>query len=214
MKPFDEAKLAKVHQYILNCQLEEGRSPTIREICAACDIASTSWASKLISVLEERSCIEVTTVGNRKRITIPRNLRMGAANKASIVGECPCGEPILAQENIEATVALPVEIFGNEEHFILKAKGRSMVNRGILDGDLMVVRVQSTADVGEVVIARVNQEEATAKVLARSRGKYYLKPANDETDVDGNPLYQDIYPTGEWEIIGVVDYVIHAMKKG
>jgi repressor LexA len=88
-----------------------------------------------------------------------------------------------------------------------------MVKRGIFNGDLMVVRVQNTANVGEVVIARVNNEEATAKVLAKSRGKYYLKPANDEVDEDGNPLYRDIHPVGEWEILGVVDNVIHSPAK-
>jgi repressor LexA len=74
---------------------------------------------------------------------------------------------VLAVENIVSTVALPVEIFGADEHFILRATGNSMVKRGIFNGDLMVVRVQSTANVGEVVIARVNDEEATAKVLAK-----------------------------------------------
>ena len=88
-----------------------------------------------------------------------------------------------------------------------------MIKRGIHDGDLMVVRVQSTAEIGDVVIARVNQEEATAKVLARSRGKYYLQPANDEVDSDGNPMYRDIHPKGDWDILGVVDNVIHSPKK-
>ena len=129
---------------------------------------------------------------------------------ASIVGTCPCGEPVLAVENITATVALPVEIFGSEEHFILKAKGSSMIKRGIFDGDLMVVRVQNTANVGEVVIARVNNEDATAKVLARKRGKYYLEAANDSEDENGKRLYPDIHPVGDWEILGVVDNVIHS----
>jgi repressor LexA len=146
-------------------------------------------------------------------ISCPNNLSAGASRNASIVGSCPCGEPVLAVENIVSTVALPVEIFGAEEHFILKATGNSMKKRGIFDGDLMVVRVQSTANVGEVVIARVNDEEATAKVLAKSRGKYYLKPANDDVDEDGNPLYRDIHPKGEWEILGVVDNVIHSPAK-
>ena len=88
-----------------------------------------------------------------------------------------------------------------------------MIKRGIFDGDLMVVRVQKTAKVGDVVIARVNNEEATAKVLARENRKYYLKPANDEVDEHGNRVYNDIYPEGEWEILGVVDNVIHSPKK-
>ena len=117
---------------------------------------------------------------------------------------------MLAVENITATVALPVEIFGTEEHFILRAKGQSMIKRGIFDGDLMVVKVQNTAEVGEVVIARLNQEEVTAKVLAFADGRHYLEPANDEVDEKGKPIYRDIHPDGEWDILGVVDHVIHA----
>ena len=213
MRPLNEAKIKQVYEYIRDMQYKEGRSPTLREICAECDITSTSWASQILTILEERSLIESKLVGKRRVITVPSNLASGNALKTSILGECPCGEPMFAVENILATVALPVEIFGPEEHFILKAKGRSMIKRGIHDGDLMVVRVQSTAEIGDVVIARVNQEEATAKVLARSRGKYYLQPANDEVDSDGNPMYRDIHPKGDWDILGVVDNVIHSPKK-
>ena len=204
MRRFDETKLNDVYQYIRDCHINERRSPTFREIGAACGIGSTSWVSKLIATLEARELIEVAYVGGRRIISIPDNLN------TSIVGSCPCGTPLLAVENITATVALPVEIFGTEEHFILKAKGQSMVKRGIFDGDLMVVKVQNTANVGEVVIARLNQEEVTAKVLACDHGKYYLEPANDEVDENGKPIYVDIHPDGKWDILGVVDHVIHA----
>lgn len=213
MKRVDEVKLNEVYKYICDCHSEERRSPTLREIASACDINSTAWVSSLLQILEERELISFETKGNKRTISVPDNLNVGATRNASIVGSCPCGEPVLAVENIISTVALPVEIFGADEHFILRATGNSMVKRGIFNGDLMVVRVQNTANVGEVVIARVNNEEATAKVLAKSRGKYYLKPANDEVDEDGNPLYRDIHPVGEWEILGVVDNVIHSPAK-
>lgn len=210
MRRFDESKLNDVYQYIRDCHINERRSPTFREIGATCGIGSTSWVSKLIATLEERELIEVAYVGGRRIISIPDNLNIGQTRHTSIVGSCPCGTPLLAVENITATVALPVEIFGNEEHFILRAKGQSMIKRGIFDGDLMVVKVQNTAEVGEVVIARLNQEEVTAKVLACDHGKYYLEPANDEADENGKPIYRDIHPDGEWDILGVVDHVIHA----
>ncbi|MBO5009214.1 MAG: repressor LexA [Clostridia bacterium] len=214
MRRFDEVKLNAVYQFICDFHNNERRSPTFREIATACDIASLSWVSNLVEVLEERGMIELEHNGKKRVISIPDNLTVGASRNASIVGSCPCGEPVLAVENIVSTVALPVEIFGADEHFILKATGRSMVKRGIFDGDLMVVRVQNTAKVGEVVIARVNNEDATAKVLARARGgKYYLKPANDEVDENGEPLYRDIHPVGDWEILGVVDNVIHSPTK-
>lgn len=210
MKRIDEVKLNEVYQYICDCHSSERRSPTFREIATACDINSTAWVSSLVGVLEERGLIELETHGNKRTISVPNNLAVGESINASIVGTCPCGEPVLAVENITATVALPVEIFGSEEHFILKAKGNSMIKRGIFDGDLMVVRVHNTANVGEVVIARVNNEDATAKVLARKRGKYYLEAANDSEDENGKRLYPDIHPVGDWEILGVVDNVIHS----
>ena len=213
MKRVDEVKLNEVYKFICDCHSEERRSPSLREIANACDINSTAWVSSLLQILEERELISFETKGNKRTISVPENLNVGATINASIVGSCPCGEPVLAVENIVSTVALPVEIFGADEHFILRATGNSMIKRGIFNGDLMVVRVQSTANVGEVVIARVNDEEATAKVLAKSRGKYYLKPANDEVDVNGEFLYKDIHPKGEWEILGVVDKVIHSPTK-
>ena len=88
-----------------------------------------------------------------------------------------------------------------------------MVKRGINNGDIMIVRLQDSADVGKVVIARVNGEEATAKILAKKGSKYYLQPANDEVDEEGQPLYRDIYPEGEWDIIGVVAGVYHNPNK-
>lgn len=213
MRKIDEVKLNEVYNYICYCREREGRSPTFREIATACDINSTGWVSNLVKILEERGQIELKNQGQRRVISLPHNFSVGATNNTSIVGSCPCGEPVLAVENIVATVALPVEIFGSEQHFILKAKGNSMIKRGIFDGDLMVVKLQKSANVGEVVIARVNNEEATAKVLAKKNGKYYLKPANDEVDKYGERVYQDIHPEGEWEILGVVDNVIHSPKR-
>ena len=213
MRRFDEVKLNQVYEFISACHSQERRSPTLREIAGACEIVSLEWVSKLVQILADRGQIELTLKGNRRVISVPNNLSVGETVNASIIGTCPCGEPILAVENIISTVALPVEIFGSDEHFILKATGSSMVKRGIFDGDLMVVRVQNTANVGDVVIARVNNEEVTAKVLAKSRGKYYLKPANDEINEDGDPIYKDIHPKGQWEILGVVDNVIHSPTK-
>lgn len=214
MRRFDEVKLNDVYRFICDCHSVQRRSPTFREIAVACGIASLGWVSSLVEILEERGMISLKQVGKKRVISIPDNLEVGRLRNASIVGSCPCGEPVLAVENILATVALPVEIFGEDEHFILRASGRSMIKRGIFDGDLMVVRVQSTAKVGEVVIARVNDGDATAKVLARSdNGEYYLRAANDELDSDGVRIYSDIHPSGSWEILGVVDNVIHSPKR-
>ena len=213
MRTIDEAKLNEVYEFILSFAQEEQRVPSLREIARACDYNSTSWVSYLIAVLADRGLVEIFQKGGRNRYSLPENLNVGETRTASFVGSCPCGEPVLAVENIISTVALPVEIFGDAEHIILRAKGRSMIKRGIFDGDLMIVRLQPEANVGDVVIARVNDEEATAKILAKRGNRFYLKPANDEVDEDGNPIYRDIYPKGKWDIVGVVDNVIHRPNK-
>lgn len=203
-----KSRLTKLLDYIQTFQIEQGRSPSYREIQRNCGYKSIGLVASDVGRLKARGMIEgEADIGG---IAIPVVLKDEGTINASIVGACPCGEPIEAIENIEGTVALPISIFGREKHIILRAKGRSMVNRGIYNGDLMVVRVQPSANVGEVVIARVNGEDATAKVLAKKNGKFYLQAANDELDELGNKKYKDIYPKGEWDIVGVVDNVIHA----
>ncbi len=209
MRIIDEERISAVHRFIQNYHQTERKTPTLRQICRGCSISSTSAVSRIVKRLEERELISLVFKEGRSFIAVPENLSVGQSRPASIVGSCPCGEPVLAAQNIISTVALPVEIFGEAEHFMLYAKGRSMINRGIFDGDLMVVRVQNTANVGDVVIARVNDDEATAKVLAKLGGNFYLKAANDELNGEGKRIYGDIYPKGNWEILGVVDSVIH-----
>ena len=214
MRRVDEERLQSVYDFIVSYQKTYGRSPALREIGEHCEISSLSTVSRMVRYLRERALIGATQSGRKTYIRVPENLTLGDSIPAPIVGSCPCGEPMLAVENILSTVALPVEIFGGGEHFLLYAKGCSMVGRGIFDGDLMVVRKQSSAEVGEVVIARVGGEEATAKTLARTQsGEYYLRPANDALDENGKRLYKDIRPRGPWEIMGVVDSVIHKPDK-
>lgn len=210
MRKMDENKLQAILQYINSHIADEGRAPTIREIATACH-AAVATVARYVNVLEERKLITKISRGGKSCIGFPKP---GLGRRpALILGACPCGEPIYAEENIQGSVMLPTEFFGNDEYIILTAQGNSMVKRGINDGDIMIVRLQDSADVGKVVIARVNGEEATAKILAKKGGKYYLQPANDEVDEEGKPLYRDIYPEGEWDIIGVVAGVYHNPDK-
>ena len=213
MRRIDEDRLKSVYDYIAAYQQSYGQSPSLREIGHHCGISSLSTVSRMVHCLKDRDLIGSTVSGSKTFITIPQNLLPGKNVVAPIVGSCPCGEPMLAVENILSTVSLPVEIFGGGEHFLLYAKGNSMVGRGICDGDLMVVRKQNNAEIGEVVIARIDGEEATAKILAMSENGFYLKPANDAMDESGNRIYKDIHPQHGWEIMGVVDNVIHRPDK-
>ena len=214
MRRIDEDRLKSVYDYITAYQQSYGRSPSLREIGHHCCISSLSTISRAVRCLKERDLIGSLQAGGKTYIAVPDNLNPSPGIAAPIIGSCPCGEPMLAVENILSTVSLPVEIFGSGEHFLLYAKGNSMVGRGIFDGDLMVVRKQNDAEIGEVVIARMNGEDATAKVLARSRsGEYYLKPANNALDENGKRIYKEIRPRGAWEIMGVVDNVSHKPDK-
>lgn len=213
MRKINEERLQAVYRYISAYQQEYGHSPSLRKIGQHCLIPSTATVARMVNSLKERELIDCRQNGKKTYISVPDNLSPCGSLTAPIVGSCPCGEPMLAVENILSTVSLPVEIFGRGEHFILYAKGDSMINRGIFDGDLMVVRKQNNAEIGEVVIARIDGEEATAKILAMSESGFYLKPANDAMDESGNRIYKDIHPQHGWEIMGVVDNVIHRPDK-
>ena len=111
-------------------------------------------------------------------------------------------------------VLLPVRILdalGVRDLLLTNAAGGA--DPSFSPGDLMVVRKQNNAEIGEVVIARIDGEEATAKILAMSESGFYLKPANDAMDESGNRIYKDIHPQHGWEIMGVVDNVIHRPDK-
>ena len=118
--------------------------------------------------------------------------------------------PILAEEYIEGSYALPVELFGREEHFLLHAKGYSMIDKGIYDGDIIVAKRQNTAEAGQVVVALID-DEATTKIFLPKKGHCILRAANDSTDEEGKRCYPDIV-TDHCEILGVVDNVIHRVR--
>ena len=206
MKPIDEKRLERTKDFILSFQRAEGKSPTFRQIMKECGHSSLSRVAFDVEVLKERGHF---ANDSDCPICVPDNLRAGKTKSALIVGECACGEPICAIENVKGAVALPVEIFGEGEHFILQAKGNSMTGSGIYDKDLMVVSACKSAPVGKVVIALIG-DEATAKILAKDEGGLYLKPSNDATE-NGERVYKDIRPSVPWEIVGVVEKVIHTV---
>lgn len=211
MKKFNEDKLNAVLAFVLEYQKNKGRSPTYREIMRGCSIPSLCTVSNNVKELIKRGLLK-SGKGYKRKIYTDERYVFGETISVPLVGTCPCGTPVDAIENILSTIALPVEIFGKSERFILKASGRSMIKRGIFDGDLMVVKIQNYAENGQTVIARVNGGEATAKVFMAGK-QPYLAPANDELDENGDRIYENIYPDGEWEICGVVDYVIHSPTK-
>lgn len=209
MRPINEDRLQKTLDFINQFEIDEGRTPTYREIKDCCNYSSLGSVSADINRLKERRLIESDSTNGWKSIKLPANLQSKGSHNTLIVGAVPCGQPSPAIEDIEAAVALPDEIFGNADHVILHATGPSMIKRGIFDGDLLVVRRQKTAEFGETVIAMLEGGETTCKILEKGKnGKPYLRAANDTVNERGRRVY-DVLPKGEWEIYGVVDFVIH-----
>ena len=157
-------------------RIDEGLPPSVREICAALDIKSTSTAHKYLGELRERGLIEKGDRLNRA-ITLPddRNVRV------PLVGTVTAGQPILAVEEIEGYIPYRSRHLHSRDLFALRVRGESMINAGILDGDIVVVRRTPTAENGDIVVALV-EDEATVKRFYKEKGHFRLQPENDEME--------------------------------
>jgi len=193
---------------ILNYMKEEirqkGYPPTVREICTALNIKSTSTAHKDIAALEQAGYIvkdpskpralgvvDPTSnpkgepgVGKSSRSNnfkdVDRNLSRTDIIDIPVVGRIAAGTPILAEENIEDTFPIPARYVGNADNFMLTVHGESMVDAGILDGDYILVEQQNTANNGDIVVAMVDgfESEATVKTFYKEQDHIRLQPEN------------------------------------
>ncbi len=159
---------------------EKGYPPSVREICAAVGLKSTSTVHCHLQKLEERGLL-------RRDSTKPRALEIlgdesvARGRSIPIVGKVTAGIPILAQENIEDHLVIPEEFAGDTETFILTVRGESMIQAGILSGDYVVVRKQDTANNGDIVVAMID-DEATVKTFYREKNHIRLQPENPYMD--------------------------------
>ena len=177
------AKQKEILEYIKGEILSKGYPPAVREICEAVDLKSTSSVHSHLETLEKNGYI-------RRDPTKPRaieildddfNLTRREVVNVPIVGHVAAGEPILATENIENYFPIPVEYMPNEETFMLKVKGESMINAGIFNGDNVLVKKQPNAENGDIVVASVD-DAATVKTFYKEDGYYRLQPENDTMD--------------------------------
>lgn len=169
---------------------ENGYAPSVREIGEAVGLRSTASVSYHLQQLQAKGLLLAPGGKGRKRSIVTAN-RPG---QIPVVGVVTAGLPILAVENQEGMMAWD----GDPSCFALRVRGDSMVGAGILSGDKVVVRPQQTADSGQIVVARID-DEATVKRLLRKNGQVWLMPEND--------MYAPIDGT-EAEIIGVVKAVL------
>ncbi len=176
-------KQEEILSYIKNEILERGFPPTVREICQTVGLKSTSSVHSHLESLEKNGYI-------RRDPTKPRaieilddsfNMLRREMVNVPVVGTVAAGQPILAEQNIDSYFPIPAEYMPNEQSFILRVKGESMVNAGILDGDRVIVRQQSTAHNGDIVVALVD-DSATVKTFYKENGHYRLQPENDTMD--------------------------------
>lgn len=177
-------KQSEILDYLKQEIINKGYPPSVREICEAVGLKSTSSVHAHLESLEENGYI-------RRDLTKPRaieiidesfnDFRTEIVN-IPVVGQVAAGSPILAVQNIETYFPLPAEyIPSHGEVFMLKVKGESMINVGIYDGDLLLVSRQTTARNGEIVVALV-EDSATVKRFYKEDGYYRLQPENDNMD--------------------------------
>jgi len=174
-------KQEEVFNFLKNQIRKKGYPPTVREICDAVNLSSTSTVHAHLETLERKGYIRRSPTKNRS-IEILEDNFYGFSDQivsVPIVGQVTAGVPILAQENIEGSFPIPVEYIPNKQTFMLHIKGDSMIKAGIHDKDLIVVSQQRDADNGDIVVALID-DTATVKTFYRENNGYIrLQPAND-----------------------------------
>jgi len=161
---------------------EKGYPPTVREIGKAVGLKSSSTVHSHLKALEQDGYIFRDSLRTRA-IRIPTFTQ---TVQVPLVGRVAAGQPIFAEENVEQTYRLPADWTGGQEAFLLRVKGDSMIEDGIMDGDLVIVRPQQTAQNGDCVVAIIDNE-ATVKRFYREADRIRLQPANRSME----PIYTD-----------------------
>jgi len=186
--------------YLKNHISKKGYPPSVREICHELNFKSTSTAHTYLKKLKKLGIIE-------KDALIPRGLKiLNNTNdyenfmqtelvNIPIVGKVTAGEPILATENIEEIFPLPLNFVGTSDAFILKVKGDSMIDAGILDCDYILVKQQTNANNGEIIVALIG-DESTVKRFFKETSHIRLQPENKH--------YEPIIVTHDFSILGKV----------
>ena len=166
--------------YIAKILNEKGYSPSVRDIKAALSIRSTSTVHTYLQRLEEKGLLSKETGKSRTlRVDPAYQASIGFNTRIPILGRVTAGMPILATENFDGYVDFPtVKDSGRTDGlFALRVYGTSMVEAGILDGDVVIVEKTETADSGEIVVAMI-EDEATVKTFYKENGHYRLQPEN------------------------------------
>ncbi|MCD8338506.1 MAG: transcriptional repressor LexA [Lachnospiraceae bacterium] len=176
-------KQQEILDYIKSEILTRGFPPAVREICQAVHLKSTSSVHSHLESLEKNGYIRRDPTKPRAIEILDESFNLTRREMVSvpIVGTVAAGQPILAEQNIDSYFPIPAEYMPNEQSFILRVKGESMVNAGILDGDCVLVRQQTTAENGDIVVALLD-DSATVKTFYKEKDHIRLQPENDSMD--------------------------------
>lgn len=176
----------EIEAFLSDYRRQRGVPPTMQEIANYCGL-NKSTVYKHLKKMEQSGRI-ISQGGKRGYLTKAPLIEVPEGDIVPIVGRIACGAPVLAQEDIEDYVKLPESIFGSGSFFLLRARGNSMIEAGIDDGDLVLIRQQSTAQPGQIIVALVNDDnEATLK-------RYYPEPEEHRIRLQPeNSSMSDIY---------------------
>ena len=178
-------KQKRVLEYIRQYTRDRGYPPSVREICDGLKFRSTSTVHGYLQRLEKRGYIRRDPARPRAIELVQDQKIIREMVEIPIVGRVAAGQPILAEQNVEDYLSLPLSMLNNnsEDAFILRVTGDSMINAGILSGDRIVIRSTSDARNGDIVVAMVGEEpEATVKRFYKENSRIRLQPENDHMD--------------------------------
>lgn len=187
---------AEILDYIARQLDLKGYPPSVREIGEAVGLQSSSTVHNHLTQLEQKGYIRRDPTKPRAIMILKPNDEMDAFYEEDkpfdeminvpLIGTVAAGTPILASQNVEDTITFPMHLVRNNNSFMLRVKGDSMINAGIFDGDLLLVTPQKVASNGDIVVAVIG-EEATVKTFYREKDRIRLQPENDAMD----PIYVD-----------------------
>lgn len=176
-------KQSEILEYMKNEILNRGFPPSVREICEAVNLKSTSSVHSHLETLEKNGYIRRDPTKPRAIEIVDDNFNLVRRETVNvpIVGKVAAGQPLLAMENVEGYFPIPSEFMPNNKTFMLVVEGDSMINAGIFSGDYVIVEQHPTAENGQKVVALVD-DSATVKTFYKEKDYIRLQPENDSMD--------------------------------
>ena len=199
-------KQSEILEYIKNEILNRGFPPSVREICEAVNLKSTSSVHSHLETLEKNGYIRRDPTKPRAIEIVDDNFNLVRRETVNVpmIGKVAAGQPLLAVENVEGYFPIPAEYMPNSKTFMLVVQGDSMINAGIFNGDYVIVEQQTTAENGQKVVALID-DSATVKTFYKENGFIRLQPENDSMD----PIL--VSPDQSFQILGRVIGVFRFM---